>query len=194
MNIVNLNNNRTNCYLVPINDGWLLIDTGLPDTLSQLLHLLNQKGISVYEINYLLITHFHPDHAGLTQNLRDLGTNLIVHEEQLEYMKKLNDFYKKNSKANFKDIVTNNVIALSDADSSSFLRSIGIEGTLVTTPGHSDDSISLVIYNTCAFVGDLPPYKQVDAYNDLVLEDSWDMLLKYNVKTIYPSHGEIYEL
>lgn len=194
VNIVSLTNSSTNCYLIQTNDGWLLLDTGLPDTFSQLLQLLNQNDISVYEINYLLITHFHPDHAGLTQNFRDLGTNLIVHEDQIPYMNKLNLFYKKNPRANFKDIIPNNAIVLSDSNSSSFLESIGIHGNLISTPGHSDDSVSLVIDDTCAFTGDLPHYDLVEAYDDLVIEDSWDMLLKYKVKTIYPAHGEPYEL
>lgn len=192
MNIISLNNNRTNCYLIKANDGWLMIDTGFPDTFSLLLQLLNQKDICVNEINYLIITHFHPDHAGLTQNLRDLGTNLIVHEDQIPYMTKLNLFYKKNPKANFKDIISGNTIVLSDSNSNSFLESIGIHGNLITTSGHSEDSVSLIIEDDCAFTGDLPPYHLMEAFDDLVITDSWDMLKKYNVKKIYPSHGEPY--
>ena len=194
MNIISLKNNSTNCYLIELKEGWLLIDTGLPDTFSQLLQLLGQRNISVYEINYLLVTHYHPDHAGLTQNLRDLGTNLILHEEQIPYVSKLNLFYKKNPKANFKDIVTSNYIVLDETNSRSFLESIGISGDLITTPGHSDDSVSLVIDKDCAFTGDLPYYDMVEAYDDLVIEDSWDILLKHQVKTIYPSHGDPYQI
>ncbi len=194
VNVVSLTNNRTNCYLLPVNDGWLLIDTGLPDTFSQLLQLLNQNDISIYEINYLMITHFHPDHAGLTQNLRDLGTNLILHEDQVSYIKELNTFYKRNPKANFKDIIGSNAIILSESDSRSFLKSIGINGNLITTPGHTDDSVTLVIDDNCAFIGDLPAYQLVDAYDDFVIEDSWDMIEKYHVNTIYPGHGEVYEI
>lgn len=194
MNIVRLINNSTNCYLLQAKDGWLLIDTGMPDTFSHLLQLLNQKDISIHEINYLVITHFHPDHAGLTQNLRDLGINLILHEDQVPFMNKLNLFFKKNPKANFKDIFPNNAIILSDSNSSSFLESIGISGNLITTPGHSDDSISLIIDNECVFTGDLPNYDLVESYHDLVIEDSWDTILKYKIKTIYPSHGEPYQL
>lgn len=194
MNIVKLNNNSTNCYLLQAKDGWLLIDTGLPDTFSQLLQLLYQNDISIHEINYLVITHFHPDHAGLTQNLRDLGITLIIHEDQVPYMNKLNLFFKKNPKANFKDIILSNATVLSDSNSSSFLESIGIHGNLITTPGHSDDSVSLVIDNECVFTGDLPRFDLAETYNDLVIEDSWEIILKYNVKIIYPSHGEPYQI
>ncbi|MDD3174606.1 MAG: MBL fold metallo-hydrolase [Herbinix sp.] len=194
MNVINLTYKSANCFLISADDGWVMIDTGWPDTFSQLLQLLNQNNISAYEINYLIITHFHPGHAGLTQNLKDLGTNLIMLENQVAFFNKLNLFYKKNPKANFKDITTSNNIILSDYDSRNFLKSIGIDGELISTPGHSDDSISLVIDEDCAFIGDLPTYSMLEAYDDIVIEDSWDLIQQYHVKTIYPGHGEPYEI
>lgn len=194
MNVINLSYKSTNCYLIPVGDGWLMIDAGWPDTFSPLLQLLNQNNISVNEINYLIVTHFHPDHAGLTQNLKDLGTSLILHEYQVPYLNKLNLFYKKNAKANFKDIVASNNIILIDGDSRSFLSSIGINGELISTPGHSDDSVSLVIDDCCAFTGDLPALSLIEVYDDLEIDDSWEMLQKHHIKTIYPGHGAAYEI
>lgn len=194
LKLISLTNNSTNCYLLPANDGWLLVDTGLPDTFSHLLQLLFKNSISIYEINYLLITHYHPDHAGLVQNLRDLGTNLIVHEDQIPYIQKLNSFFKKKPRSNYRDIVPNHMITVTNADSRQYLQSIGISGDIITTPGHSDDSISLVIDNECAFVGDLPSYHLVEAYNDIVIDDSWEMLQAHNINTIYPGHGDPYVL
>ena len=77
-----------------------MIDAGWPDTFSQFLRLLNQNNISVNEIDYLFITHYHPDHAGLVQNLKDLGTNLIVLETQLPFINKINLHFKKNPNDN----------------------------------------------------------------------------------------------
>lgn len=193
MNVISLSYKSANCYLIPSEDGWVMIDTGWPDTFSQLLQLLNQNNISVNEVNYLIITHYHPAHAGLTQNLKDLGTQLILHENQVSYYNKLNLFYKKNPQAHFRDITTSNNLVLSDINSRSFFESIGLEGELISTPGHSDDSVSLVIDNECAFIGDLPALAMPEAENDIVIEDSWEQLMKYHVKTIYPGHGESYE-
>ncbi len=194
MNVITLVYKSTNCYLVPYKDGWLMIDAGWPDTFSQLLQLLSQNNISINEVNYLVVTHFHPDHAGLTQILKDLGTTLILHEYQVPYINKLNLLFKKNPKANYRDITTANSIILKDNDSRSFFASIGLSGELISTPGHSDDSISLIIDDCCAFVGDLPSPDLVEAYDDLVLEDSWDMIRRRNIKTIYPGHGEAYTI
>jgi glyoxylase-like metal-dependent hydrolase (beta-lactamase superfamily II) len=192
VNVITLAHKSTNCYLIPSTNGWLMVDTGLPDTFSQLLHLLCQNNISVNEINYLVITHFHPDHAGLTQNLKDLGITLLLHEYQVSSINQLNLFFKKNPKANFRDITAINNIILDDGNSRSFLSSIGIDGELIYTPGHSDDSISLIIDDCCAMVGDLPNPTQV--YDDIVIEDSWNMIKKHKVRTIYPGHGEPYEI
>ncbi len=194
MNIITLVHKETNSYLVQTDSGWLMVDTGWPDTFAQLLQMLNQNNISINEVNYLVITHFHPDHAGLVQNLKDLGTTLLLHQYQVPYISKLNLLFKKNPKAYFKDITPNNNMVLTEAESREFLHSIGLEGEIISTPGHSDDSVSLVLDNNCAFIGDLPSLNLLEAYNDMVLDDSWEVIKKYQVKTIYPGHGDAYEI
>ncbi len=193
MKVVQLTYKSANCYLIPANEGWIMVDTGWPDTFSQLLQLLYQNNIPVNEVDYLIITHFHPGHAGLTQNLKDLGTNLILHESQLPYYNRLNTFFKKNPKANFKDITNSNNIVINNSDSRSFFESLNIHGELLSTPGHSDDSISLVIDDKFAFIGDLPTIFKPEEYNT-VIADSWNMIQQHNVKTIYPGHGEPFEI
>jgi len=144
------------------------------------------------KLKYLIVTHFHPDHAGLAQNLKDFGTNLILHESQVPFVDKLNNFLKRNPKVNFKDIVTGNNIVVSSAESRIFLESAGIDGEIIQTPGHSDDSISLIIDECCAFTGDLPGLSLMEAHNDQTLKDSWKLIQDYNVKEIYPAHGNSY--
>ncbi len=195
MNVINITYKSANCFLVSSNDGWVMIDTGWPDTLSQLLQLLNQRNISLNEVNYLIITHYHPAHAGLTQNMKDLGITLVMHESQLSYYNRLNLLYKKNPRANFRDITSSNNIVLNNNESRDFFHSIGIEADLISTPVHSDDSVSLVFDNHCAFIGDLPALNPTN-YNidDILLEESWNLIKRYHVKTIYPGHGESYEI
>lgn len=194
MDIVEISYKSTNSYLIRTNGGWLMIDACWPDTFSQILRLLNQNNISVNEIDYLFVTHFHPDHAGLTQNLKDLGTHLILLETQIPYINKINQHFKKNPKANFKDITSSNQIVTSEADSRSLLNSIGICGELVATPGHSDDSVSLIIDNCCAFTGDLPADNIGDSKTPDIIRESWNKLKAFNIETIYPGHGEPYNL
>lgn len=193
MKVINISYKSTNSYLIEVNGGLLMIDAGWPDTFSQYLRLLNQNNVSVNEIDYLFVTHYHPDHAGLVQNLKDLGTNLLVLEAQQPFINKINQHYKKHPGENFKDIAQNNMIILPNDKSRSFFESIGLKGELLLTPGHSVDSASLVIDDCCAFIGDLPAHNYITAYNDPLINESWELIASYNIKTIYPGHGEAYE-
>lgn len=194
MKIISLNYKFTNCYLLKSSCGWIMIDTDWPDTLSQLLHSLKQQDIMSSDIKYLIVTHFHPDHAGLVQNLKDLGIRLILHENQILFIDKLNAFFKKNPKYNYKGIVGEDNIIVSSGESRRFLKNVGIDGEIIPTPGHSDDSISLIIDKCCAFTGDLPEFSLMEAYNDKTLKESWKLIQNYNVKEIYPAHGNPYTL
>lgn len=194
MKVINLTYKETNCYLILTQDGWLMVDAGWPDTFSQVLQLLSRQHIPVNEINYLVITHFHPDHAGLVQNLKDLGINLILHEDQVPYVKELNSFYKKNPKANFKDITGSNTTIVTTSESRELLLKLGIEGELLCTPGHTIDSISLIIDNSCAFIGDLPALSLAEAKDNPMIRDSWALIQDFGVKKIYPGHGEAYNI
>jgi glyoxylase-like metal-dependent hydrolase (beta-lactamase superfamily II) len=70
------------------------------------------------------------------------------------------------------------------------LNRIGIQGEIVETPGHSDDSVSLVLDSGMAFIGDLHlPDLVPDEARDATRQ-SWKKLLALKVKTVYPAHGD----
>jgi glyoxylase-like metal-dependent hydrolase (beta-lactamase superfamily II) len=54
---------HVHCYLLPGEDGWTLVDTGLglPDAEARWMPLLGDLGAPVVRV---VVTHFHPDHAG----------------------------------------------------------------------------------------------------------------------------------
>lgn len=171
-----------------------MIDTDWTDTLNQFLCLLKENDIQIPDIKYLVVTHFHPDHAGIAQDLKNLGVNLVLHENQVSFVEKLNNFFKKNPKFSYKDIVREDNIVISSAESRKFLKNVGIDGEIIQTPGHTDDSISLIIDGCCAFTGDLPEFGLMEAYNDKTIKESWKLIQDYNVTKIYPAHGKSYIL
>lgn len=194
MKILNLTCKRTNCYLLESNGGYIMIDTDFPDTLHLLMNLLKHHDIKTSDIKYLIITHFHPDHAGIAQDLKNLGIKLLLHKCQVPFVDNLNNFFKKNRKFNYTDIVSEDNIVISGNESRSFLKSVGIEGEIIQTPGHTDDSISLVIDGCCAFIGDLPEASLMEAYNDQTIKDSWKLIRAYKITKIYPAHGNPYTI
>jgi endoribonuclease LACTB2 len=61
----------------------------------------------------------------------------------------------------YMEITTHDNITIPCIDSRSLLEQVGIAGEVVHTPGHSDDSLSLLLDNGAVFTGDLPQLLQV---------------------------------
>ena len=62
---------HVHCYLVPVQDGYMLVDTGLglPDAKEEWAAVL--AGLEAPVVTTFL-THFHPDHLGAAADVRDL--------------------------------------------------------------------------------------------------------------------------
>ncbi|MEO8286158.1 MAG: MBL fold metallo-hydrolase [Chloroflexota bacterium] len=187
MNIINIGYHATNYYVIADSAPILLVDAGWPGSLQEMQHASNRMGIRLANIRYQMATHYHPDHAGLVEELKRLGIQLIVMDTQLAAVPLLRNHVKPRD--NFTDIELAGSIVLAVDDSRDFLAGIGILGEIISTPGHSDDSVTLVLDEGAAFTGDLtPPMAVPDDPEDLAYK-SWAKIRALGVKTIYPGHG-----
>lgn len=192
MNIVNVGYDSTNYYVLASDKPRLLIDVGFAGTLAKLQHACKRADVGLKDIPYLLCTHFHPDHAGLASELVRLGMKLIVLDVQVGAVPVLKTWMKPEHQYVDIDLSVCTVLKLSE--SRAFLARIGVEGELVHTPGHSDDSVSLVM-GSAAFTGDLGHPMVVDASEQgSVLAASWERLRGMGITTIYPGHGPMWRL
>jgi glyoxylase-like metal-dependent hydrolase (beta-lactamase superfamily II) len=187
MNIVNVGYDSTNFYVLTCADGRLLIDSGWPGTLPRLVGELKRKGVPPDEIRHLLVTHFHPDHAGLTQELKDRGAQLILMHSQVDFVPRLGAYYRPKNYPYVEIRAAGNVV-LSFAESRGHLRRLGLDGEIVATPGHTEDSVTLILDEGAAFTGDLAP-RNLLPEDDLVSRQSWDRIYEHRVTRIYPAHG-----
>jgi|SRR5215207_6483903 len=186
MNIVNVGYDSTNYYLIEAKNGKLLVDCGWPGTLPKFRAELKRKGINIKEIKYLLVTHFHPDHAGLAQELKNQGIKLIVLECQTGFITPFAEYFK-GKKLPYVTIAQNDNLTLKLEDSRKFLASIGLNGEIIHTPGHSDDSVTLLLDEGFVFTGDLhPSFMNID---DARTRESWDKIRQHKVTRIFPGHG-----
>jgi ribonuclease/clavin/mitogillin len=186
LNIVDAGYLSTHYYVIATPQAKLLIDGGWPGTLPTMRHTLQRMGIPLSEITHLLVTHYHPDHAGLVQELKQQGVKLIVLENQVSAIPMLKTIVKPRD--NFVDITLDDNILLREDESRPFLKTLGIDGEIIITPGHSDDSVTLILDTGIAFTGDLPP---VPISEDPAhpVQRSLDRLRACHVRVLYPAHG-----
>jgi ribonuclease/clavin/mitogillin len=187
MNILNVGYDSTNYYLLDIKDGKLLVDCGWPGTLPKFLPVLKRKDVALDEIKYLLVTHFHPDHSGLAQELKNLGVSLILLESQVDFTNAMDQLYKSKNLP-YLPITPEKNIQLKFADSRDFLTTLGLAGEIIPTPGHSDDSVTLILDEGFAFTGDLSS-RFIIPEEDLTSRQSWDRIYQHKITRIFPAHG-----
>ena len=144
MNIVNVGYASTNYYAIDTQRGKLLIDCGWPGTFPEFTRVLQRKGIALGEIQYLLVTHFHPDHAGVVQDLKDQGIKFILPECQAAFVGSFAEYFKGKSFP-YVEIRQNDNLSLKLEDSRRFLSGLGLSGEILHTPGHSNDSVTLIL-------------------------------------------------
>jgi endoribonuclease LACTB2 len=190
MNIVNVGYASSNYYAIDIYKGKLLLDCGWPGTLPQFKKVLQRKGIELSEIKYLLVTHFHPDHAGAVQELKNQGIKFILPECQADFVGSFSEQFKGKSFP-YVAIRQNDNLLLKLEESRRFLSGLGLGGEVLHTPGHSDDSVTLFLDEGYAFTGDLhPAFMKVD---DARTRESWDKIQQLEIRKIFPGHGQSQE-
>lgn len=192
MQIVNVGYDSTNYYLIGSGKSRLLVDCGWPGTLPKLLANLRRIGVALPHIGFALATHYHPDHAGIMQQLMASGIKLLVLEQQLPGIPLLQSYLKPG--VPFVDIDLSEVVRLSESSSRAFLSNMGIAGVIVATPGHSADSVSLVLDTGAAFTGDLTlPAACTEEAREAVVR-SWHTIQSLGAKTVYPGHGPVRQI
>ena len=194
MTIHELKYSNTNTYLIEGDNGKLLFDTGWAGSFSSFCKELGELHIAVQDIDCILISHFHPDHMGIAQEIADLGAVIAVADVQQDFIHSADTVFEKENNTAFKPIADERVRILSIQDSRSFLKELGIEGEILHTPGHSDDSISLCLDDGSIFVGDLNPLYELELHKGTQIEESWNRLLSRQPRTVYYGHAKKAEI
>jgi endoribonuclease LACTB2 len=166
-----------------------MVDLGYPGTMGTMRARLKQMDIPLNEVHYALATHYHIDHAGLAQELKMAGVKLLVLETQFTAIPLMKQFTKPKDHYVEISLDGNEIIAFSE--SRPLLEKMGIPGEILPTPGHSDDSVSLLLDDGSAFIGDLTPYNLAWGESAAEVKASWQRLREHGARIIYPAHGPI---
>ena len=188
--VTKLRYGNTNTYLVRGEKANVLVDTDYAGTLMLFYKSLKANGLTVNDIHYVIATHYHPDHIGLVSELMEQGVKLILADSQIGSVHYSDEIFAREPRLGYAPIDDASAIVISEDESRSFFKELGIDGELFYTPSHSEDSISLSLDEGICIVGDLEPYEYLAAYEDNEkLKADWDKVLSYSPKAIYYAHA-----
>ena len=187
--ITKLKYGNTNTFLIRGTSGNLLIDTDYAGTLPAFYRAIKEQGIRVSDMDYILATHYHPDHMGLVSELMKQGVKLLLMDTQRPFVHFSDDIFARDKRLHYEPISEDTATVICFEESRAFLGNLGICGEIVATPSHSEDSISLILDNGECFVGDLEPMEYLDAYEQKEkLKRDWELIMGHAPKVIYYAH------
>ncbi len=197
---------RSNVCLLTNGKQNILIDTSVKGDWYKLEKRLND--LKINQIDYLILTHTHFDHAGNAFKIRKkYSSKVIVHKSGLNYLTSgdniipngTNIFTRILIKIFAKKVFPKLKYEPCDydllVDTYFELNDFGFNAYIINTTGHTGDSISVIIDDEIAIVGDtmfgvfkwsiMPPF----GLNINQLIDSWGRLLETNCNVFVPGHG-----
>jgi hydroxyacylglutathione hydrolase len=202
-------NGRSNAFVVSNGSGHgLLVDTGRKNGREKLEKALDNLGIKGATLRAILLTHAHFDHVENCSEIKTRHNALTyAHHSEASYIasgdnavidgtlvftrilvRALRNRMMKRLKYT---PVTIDHFVHDRCD----LSSLGFDAYIIHTPGHTAGSVSLIVGNEIAIVGDalfgvfkgsvLPPYG-----SDLsLMVKSWGSLLDTGASLFLPGHG-----
>ena len=204
---------NANAFAVRDRRGVLLVDAGWPGREEELLRRLKALKIFPEEVGLAVVTHVHYDHVGSLAAFREAaGCTVAVHAAESPLLARGDVVLPPGT-----GCMGRGLIAVGGVLSRLFpaatryrpvaadlivteemsLETYGVAGRIVPTPGHTKGSLSVLLDDGSALVGDLafnvfpwggpifPPF----AEDVPRLLESWRALLSRGAKTIYPGHG-----
>ncbi|HNX21745.1 MAG TPA: MBL fold metallo-hydrolase [Bacteroidales bacterium] len=199
---------RSNVFLVDTGEKKFLVDTSISLFQKELVKKL--KKLKIDKIDYVVLTHTHFDHAGNAHFIKEhFGAQVIVHQSEkvnletgtnrmpIAKNRVFNHMLQRVSKAFQKTASYKPCDADISFDQHFDLTHLGINGYLISTPGHSLGSISFIIDDQFAIVGDemfgILKYKGVPPFVEDIptLVHSWGKLLQTNASLYFPGHGAV---
>lgn len=187
MTIVNAGYRSTNFWVISAGRSRLLVDIGWPGSMGTMRAALQQRDVPLAEIRYTLATHYHIDHAGLGEEFKRAGVPLLVMDIQVDAIPRMKTWIKPQDR--YLEITAAGNVVISCAESRALFVRLGIAGEVLPTPGHSDDSVSLLLDTGAAFTGDLTHPARVATEDPAVVAASWRLLRVRGATHVYPGHG-----
>lgn len=197
-NIVLLKNSKTA----------ILVDTGVKGNLNHITNFFKHKNIAPADIKLIVLTHTHHDHTGNLHELAKLtDAPLLVHQNEFENLKRGFTPIPKGMGI-YSSLISGigRIVAPRFASPKAYeaqirnenifdLAPFGFDASIITTPGHTNGSQSVLIDETLisgdTFLnlsnGIIFPHFCNDP---ATLLETWEKLFNLGIKTVIPGHGK----
>ena len=198
-----------NCYLLEIQDSYILIDTGGSNNRAGLVRTLERAGCKPGSLKLIILTHGDFDHTGNAKYLRtEYGPKIMMHRDDAGMMED-GDMFVNRKKSNILiKMVTTTLFGFGRSERCEPDSTIedgydfavhGFDAKALHLPGHSRGSIGVLTSDGDLFCGDLLENTKAPAPNALMddtvaLEASLEKLRGLAVKTVYPGHGRPFSM
>ena len=199
------------CYIIQ-DKGVIMIDGGAPKKRKAFIKSTKKTSITPEDIKLLILTHGHWDHIGSAKDIKEItGAKIALHKREKDWLEKSlkplppavtlwGKIFAKvmGTFMSFVHIPATHVDIIF-GDEEFALAEFGIAGKVISTPGHSPGSVSVLLETGDAFVGDLAmngfplrlsPGLPIFAEDIQKVKDSWKLLLDNGATRVYPAHGK----
>jgi len=151
----------SNCYLL-LGERPVLVDTGAPGDLKRILSALKAHDLEPRQLALILLTHGHGDHAGCAAELkRRSGAQIALHTADAALARS-----GRSGVLAVQDVLGRLMRPFIDEEFEPFepdllfeqgiaLEPYGLRGRVLPTPGHTPGSVSVVLANGEALIGDV---------------------------------------
>jgi glyoxylase-like metal-dependent hydrolase (beta-lactamase superfamily II) len=205
--VINILSGRSNVFLILKSEFNILVDTS-PGTYRRKLDTLLKK-LNISRIDYLVLTHSHYDHAENAGFIKKTyGARVIINQEEAGFLERGENIVPKGTHplpGALISIFSPLFVRLAryepcapdiSAGSLYEFKEPGLNVHIIHTPGHTQGSMSVIVDNEIALVGDamfgifrdkiMPPFGND---KDQIVR-SWGKLLETGCRIFLPSHGK----
>ena len=150
-----------------------LIDSGILAGRERLFKYLRDSGRDPKEVSLIVQTHSHPDHIGLTGEIKKISNcQVAIHAAEKAWIEDIELQYRERPTPTFRSYVQNSVgidWVVRDGDTVDLGGELALR--VIHTPGHSNGSVSyLLSADGALFSGDaIPPVGGLPIYSDVLV-------------------------
>ena len=202
-------NNYVNCYLVKTGDGYILIDTGMPNKRGIIEKELENAGCQPGDLKLIVLTHGDFDHTGNAAYFREkFDTKVAMHYGDSGMAERGDMFWNRKNPNIFIKIIFGLFFRLRKSDRFNpdlyiedgyDFSGYGFDAKVIHLPGHSKGSIEILTADGNLFCGDLLTninkpkiFSIID--DSTAANASIEKIKSLKINTVYPGHGKPFSM